>query len=61
MATSVLRPERGQRHAKPLPIVERQDVRVVALRTCTRCGEYAMFVPEGNGSWYVCSACGRYG
>ena len=41
-------------------VVPRRDVPLVSLRTCAKCGEYTAFVREGNESWYVCAACGRY-
>lgn len=40
--------------------VPRVDLPRVSFRTCANCGEYTAFVREGNESWYVCAACGRY-
>lgn len=41
-------------------VVPRADLPLVSVRTCASCGEYTAFVRDGNDSWYVCAACGRY-
>jgi hypothetical protein len=41
-------------------IVPREDLPLVSRRTCASCGEYSAFVRDGNDSWYICAACGRY-
>jgi hypothetical protein len=41
-------------------VVPRQDLPMVSMRTCAKCGEYAAFVRDGNSSWCACAVCGRY-
>jgi hypothetical protein len=41
-------------------VVPRHDLPLVSKRTCAKCGEFATFVRDGNGSWYTCCICGRY-
>lgn len=41
-------------------VIPREDLPLISLRTCTSCGEYTAFVRDGNDSWYLCAACGRY-
>jgi hypothetical protein len=30
------------------------------IRTCAACGEHTIFRLDPEGTWFVCSACGRY-